>query len=97
MVTLLVDDVIAERLRQLAETENRPLEAVLNSMLNQYTTPLPTASTWAYEMAKMAEADTTIEWSEDAPDLSEQSRELLGNDFGDYLLKRMNDDGNDTG
>lgn len=88
MAALLIDDVIAERLRQLAQSENRPLEAVLSAMLDAYA-PLP--SDWPLEMAKLAEADTDIVWNELASDLSERSRDILRNDFGDHLLKRLND------
>jgi hypothetical protein len=45
MSELVIDDSIAERLRQIATEENRPLDAVLRSMLESYQT-LPKASDW---------------------------------------------------
>jgi hypothetical protein len=78
MTELIIDDVIAERLRRIAQEENRPLDAVLLSMLETYTNaPLP--SDWPLMMAKMAEADTDIVWNESASDLSESSRDFLEN------------------
>jgi hypothetical protein len=92
MTELVVDDEIAEQLRQIAQQENRPLDAVLRSMLDSYAISQP--SDWPLVMARMAETDTDIVWNEAAADLSERSRDVLEDEFGDYLLKRLqaNDD-----
>jgi hypothetical protein len=91
MTQITVDDFFAERLKQIAQRENRPLDAVLRSMLESYAgTAEP--SDWPLMMAQMAEADTDIVWNEYAPDLSARSREILEREFGDYLLKRLNHD-----
>ncbi len=95
MTELIIDDTLAEQLRQLAQYENRPLDAVLRSMLASYATSLQ-PSEWPLEMARMAEEDTDIVWNEYAPDLSERSRDILESEFGDYLLKRLRDDGDDS-
>ena len=91
MVELIVDNAIAERLRQIAQQENRPLDAVLRSMLESYT-PTLEPSDWPLLIARMAEADTDIVWREDATELSERSREILEDEFADYLLKRLDND-----
>jgi len=94
MAELLVDDNVAARLTEIAEQENRPLDAVLRSMLDSYAKAvLP--SDWPLIMARMADADTDIDWNEYAPDLSERSREILGNEFANHLLKRLQDNGDD--
>lgn len=83
MTELILDDSLVEQLRQLARRENRPLDAVLRSMLEVYTAP-PQPSDWPLIMAQMAEADRDIVWNEYAPDLSERSREILEREFGDH-------------
>jgi hypothetical protein len=40
MAGLLIESPIAERIRSLAEQEQRPIEAVLEAMLERYITPL---------------------------------------------------------
>jgi hypothetical protein len=92
---LIIDDELANRLRQIAQQENRPLDAVLRSMLDSYA-PSPQPSNWPLEMARMAEADTSITWTDDSTDISERSREILENDFADYLLKRLSGDERDS-
>ncbi|MHB8627162.1 MAG: hypothetical protein ACYDBJ_17495 [Aggregatilineales bacterium] len=85
MTELIIDDTIAERLREIAQQENRPLDTILRSMPDSYTVSLQ-PSDWSLTMAKMAETDTDIVWNRLAPDLSERSREILETEFGDYLL-----------
>lgn len=91
MVELIVDEEMAATLREIAARENRPVLAVLHSMVEQYSTSLH-SSNWALEMAQLAETDTDIIWREDTPDLSERSREILEAEFEDYLLRNMRDD-----
>ena len=45
---------------------------------------------WALKIAQMAEVDTRIEWNETASRLSENSREILQNEFTEYLLNSKN-------
>jgi hypothetical protein len=84
MATLMIDESLADRLRQIALRENRPLDDVLRSMVEFYHRRHE-PSDWPLVMAKMADADTDIEWNELAPDLAERSREILQSEFGDYL------------
>jgi len=84
----MIDDALAEQLDRFAQQENRPLDAVLRSMLESYTIVYQ-PSEWPLEMARQAEEDHTIVWNEYAPDLSERSRDILENEFGDFLLKRL--------
>lgn len=51
-------------------------------------TPSDNNDNWAFKMAQMVEADTSIEWNESASNLAENSRDILDNEFADYLLKR---------
>ena len=91
MTELIIDDSLAEQLHLLAQQEKRPIDAVIRSMLESYAT-LWHPSDWPLEIAQMAEEDTSIVWNEYAPDLSDRSRDILENEFGDYLLKRLSDD-----
>lgn len=95
MSALIIDDQVAERLRQIALQEHRPIDELIRAMLEVYTVA-PQPSQWPLEMAKMAEADTEIEWNEYSPELSERSREILENEFGDYLLAGLTDHDNDS-
>jgi len=95
MTELIIDDEIAKRLDQIAQQENRPIDAVLRSMLESYA-GLVQPSDWPLIMAKMAEADIDIDWNEQAADLSERSRDILDNEFTDYLLKRLQDNDGDS-
>jgi len=38
MTALMIDDTLAEQLHRLAQQENRPIDAVLRSMLESYVT-----------------------------------------------------------
>jgi hypothetical protein len=85
MTELIIDNEIAKRL----------LDDVLRSMLDSYT-PSPQPSNWPLEMARLAEADTSIQWSDDAIDYSERSREILENNLPEHLLKRLHGDEHDS-
>lgn len=90
MAQLNVANEIAQRLRQIAEQENRSLDDLLRSMLDSYPqAEPPRQGNWALRMAEMAQADRDIEWNERAADLAERSREILNTEFAGYLLKRM--------
>lgn len=72
MTELIIDDALAAQLHQIAALENRPVSAVLRSMLDTYMSPVPTASNWPLAMATLAEQDTDIPWNDQAATLSEQ-------------------------
>jgi len=81
MTELIIDSEVAERLRRLAQEENRSIDDVLRSALDSYSVPTG-PSDWPLVMARIAEADTDIVWNDYAPDLAERSREILENEFG---------------
>jgi len=89
MFTLLLDDETAKRLQAISMRENRPLDEIVSAALAQYDVSQPTDKpNWALEMARLAQEDTSIKWNELAATLSENSRDILDNQFADYLLKR---------
>lgn len=97
MAQINVSSDIAERLKRIAEQENRSLDDVLTSLLNAYPQVKQQPSgNWALRMALMAQTDTAIEWNERAVDLSERSREILNTEFADYLLNRMQESENEA-
>ena len=94
MFTLLLDDETAKKLQAISIRENRPLNEIVSAAIAQYDVPQPTGNpNWALRMAQMAEANTSIQWNEVAASLSENSREILENEFADYLLKRNESNG----
>jgi predicted transcriptional regulator len=89
MFTLTLDDETAKKLQAVARQRNRTPNEVLRDLLEKVDEPQPTSShNWALKMAQMAEADTSVEWNESASNLAENSRDILDNEFADYLLKR---------
>lgn len=89
MFTLILDDETAKKLQAISAREKRPLNEVISAALAQYDAPPVTSGNWALKMAQLAEADTTVQWNEFAADLSQRSREILENEFADYLTKRL--------
>jgi hypothetical protein len=63
MTTLVIPDNLAQRLRHVAQQENRPVEAVLASLLDMY--------------ARQADAFTAMDgmFNDDVPDPSVTARE----------------------
>ena len=96
MADLMIPDALANRLRDLAQRENRSVADVLETMIEQYE---PAAEPETEEMAEnplllmvqMAE-EANLPFSE--TDVAERSREILNTEYADYLLKRMR--GNDA-
>lgn len=72
MTTLVIPDNLAERLRHVAQQENRPLEDVLASLLDLY--------------ARQADAFAAMDgmFDDDVPDLSSSVRETMS----DYYRKK---------
>jgi hypothetical protein len=98
MATLTIDEKIVARLNQIAEQEKRSIDDVLNAALDNYQpAPAPANESWIARLAKaVQEEDHDIEWAEGAETLSTRSREILQNDFADYLLSRMERDAKHT-
>lgn len=88
MFTLQIDDETAKKLLAISARENRSLSEVVSTALEQYDVPVLPQSNWALKMAQMAEKDRGVNWN-DETDLAERSREILNNEFADYLLSRM--------
>lgn len=95
MVDMPIEASTAERLTEIAKLENRPVNEVLVDMLEQYqTTTTPNVTSWAREMARMADTDNSDVWKQFAPDLAARSRAILDEEFADYLTqdKKLNRD-----
>jgi predicted transcriptional regulator len=98
MFTLTLDDETAARLQALAQQQNRSPNEVVRDLLGQVDLPQGNdRTTWLQRMAERAEQHTDLTWK-DEPDLSERSREILKNEFADYLVNRMksSDDEHDS-
>lgn len=96
MFTLILDDETAERLQAVARRQNRSPNEVVRDLLGQADEPQMTGNpNWLKGMAKRAEQYTDIVWK-DEPDLSERSREILNNEFADYLMRRLEQSGSET-
>jgi predicted transcriptional regulator len=89
MFILILDDETAERLQAVARRQNRSPNEVVRDLLVQVEEPPVSSTNWALKMAQLAEADTSVQWNESAADFSERSREILENEFADYLTKRI--------
>lgn len=93
---------IADRLREIAERDNRSVEDVIANLLEQFElqhtdtpdpneTEVPPRSLAAFE--KVARE---MRFKTDQSDISERSREILNTEYAQYLLDRMNLEGNST-
>lgn len=93
MVTITIDEKTAARLNEIAEQEQRSVNAVLEAFISNYQPPFQN-NNWLAKTVAMIEADKKNEpptqWREGTENLSEQSREILNTEFADYLLDRMN-------
>src|SRR5205823_9802183 len=93
MTDITITGRVAERLQQLAQRTNRSVEEILEEALDSYlggerktvSTDEPPLGSFA-RMAWVAE-QYPIEVG--ATDISERSREILQNEYADYLLKRL--------
>ncbi|MCA0452600.1 MAG: ribbon-helix-helix protein, CopG family [Chloroflexi bacterium] len=89
MFTLQLDDETAARLQALARQQNRTPTDVVRDLVEQIDIPEPTGNpNWLKRIAELAEKDRGIAWN-DENDTAERSREILNNEFADYLLSRM--------
>lgn len=82
----LPDDV-AQRLTQLAEQQGASIADVLEKLLDQYGTPRPGS------LAEMAQNAREASISSPEPvDTAANSREILQNEYADYLKRRIDYD-----
>jgi len=94
MFTLTLDDKTAARLQEIAREQNRSPNDVVRDWVEQVAVTPTGNPNWLKQMAENVEKDREIVWK-DEPDLSERSREILNNEFADYLMKRMQQNDND--
>jgi hypothetical protein len=88
-VTLNLTDqarLYLEQLEQIAEQENRTLEALLETIINQYSQKIE--GTPGYIVAE-AMAQVQLKGGVDT---SSRTREILEKEYGDYILSRLNRD-----
>ena len=85
-----ISDDIAERLKTIAEAQNKTIEDILDMLLQQYQ-PIQSTFTMA-DLARNALAANIA--SSEVVDTADNSREILNTEFADYL-KRQNEE-NDT-
>lgn len=91
---LIQDEGIAWRLLDIARRESRPVEAVLESLLEHYepTAPIVEDEPQPGTFAALAAAARRANLSSPEPvDTSERSREILNTEYADYLKRRMDE------
>jgi hypothetical protein len=106
---IISDPQIADRLRAIAERENRSIEQIIEDLLSIYVPPSgeileppktidpdnPPLGT----LASLAAAGRRMSLRSGENDVSERSREILNTEYAEYLLNRMNrpsEDGENT-
>lgn len=101
MVALEIPVELAEKLREVAKRENRSVEAVLETMLKDYPIETKIASVDERQdaeipppgtLARLAYEAEKLDFHSGHRDIAERSREILDDEFADYLLKRMKGD-----
>jgi hypothetical protein len=92
MVDLVIrNEQLAWKLLSIAQRENRSVESVLAALLARYDTEFegrPALGTFAMLAQSAQEADIR---SDMPTDTSERSREILENEYADYLKRHMNE------
>ena len=94
MADLIIhDEDVAFRLLEIARREERPVEAVLKSMLAQYRESEsddsePKPGTLAMLAKKAVEANIR---SGNPVDTAVRSREILNEEYADYIRRRMDE------
>lgn len=97
---IISDPQIADRLRAIAERENRSVEQIIEELLSNYQSPItethqpsktinpdnPLLGT----LAALAAAGRRMNFQSGENDVSERSREILNTEYAEYLLSRMN-------
>jgi hypothetical protein len=98
MVDMPITKALAERLEKIAHSERRPLQDVLEDMVNTYSPPEieEEPHNWPLLMAQLAETHEDIQWTDEAENLSENMRTILESHFADSLIRRLHDDEPDT-
>lgn len=82
---LNISNELAEQLQQIAQDSDITIDDVLRSLLDQNNLQLPTIT--LADLAQNArEANLS---SDDIVDTAKHSREILNNEYADYLKRRM--------
>lgn len=87
MADITITGKTAERLQQLVQSRQRTVEEVLEDMLNSYQhedTDMPPAGT----LARMAWVAEHYPIAVEPDDVADRSRDILRDEYADYLLKR---------
>lgn len=89
MTDFTIPDQLAEKLEDIARRENRPLDKVVEEALQQYASEhLPPQQTRNLLLLIAQAADELGEGSNEG-DIAERSREILNNEFPEYLMRRI--------
>jgi hypothetical protein len=91
------DEQLAWRLLDIARRENRPVEAVLESLLETYIDTETMAEAPPGSLALLAQKAVEAGIRSGRPvDTASRSREILHNEYADYLKKRRKDEQPDS-
>lgn len=85
------DEQLAWRLLDIARRENRPVEAVLESLLERYDQSMPDETKpKPGTLAALAESARRANLRSEKPvDTAARSREILHNEYPDYIRRNM--------
>jgi len=101
MTDFSIPDHLAEMLEHIAQSENRPVEEIVEEALQQYASEhLPPSSANQPQTRNLLlliaqAADELGEGSKEG-DIAERSREILNNEIPEYLMRRMRGDYSDV-
>lgn len=98
MTDISIAPHLIEKLQRIAEIEHRPVEAVLESLIEQYPVPMQEETPPDGEdvpplgtLARLAYEARKVSFHSGRHDKTARSREILEKEFADYLLRRMED------
>lgn len=91
MTDISIAPHLIEKLQRIAEIEHRPVEAVLESLIEQYPVPIVEETPPLGTLARLAYEARKVGFESGETDTSERSWEILEKEFADYLLRRMDD------
>jgi hypothetical protein len=92
MVALQLPEEVMEQLQAIAEREQRSPAEVVADLLKQYpTTVESTVEPGSMKALGLAARRARIGANSEPTDTSERSRDILHNEFADYLKRRMDE------
>jgi predicted transcriptional regulator len=96
MVSLMIQisDDLLERLKDIAQNEQKSVEELAASLIEQQITPEYDESRDPLLMIARAAEEAGLSSGQD--DIAERSREILNTEFPDYLMRRLREQGNDA-